>query len=62
MELPALNFGHGEDIDMLRDSVRRFAAQELTPRIGQRVKAFALMLALKLVPSFLLITTPCWPS
>jgi isovaleryl-CoA dehydrogenase len=32
MELPALNFGHGEDIDMLRDSVRRFAAQELTPR------------------------------
>ncbi len=32
MELPALNFGHGEDIDMLRDSVRRFAAQELAPR------------------------------
>ncbi len=32
MELPALNFGHGEDIDMLRDSVRRFATQELTPR------------------------------
>jgi len=32
MELPALNFGHGEDIDLLRDSVRRFAAQELTPR------------------------------
>ena len=32
MELPALNFGHGEEIDMLRDSVRRFAAQELAPR------------------------------
>jgi isovaleryl-CoA dehydrogenase len=35
MELPALNFGHGEDIDMLRDSVRRFAAQELAPRAAE---------------------------
>jgi isovaleryl-CoA dehydrogenase len=32
MEIPALGFGHGEDIDMLRDSVRRFAARELAPR------------------------------
>ena len=32
MEIPALRFGHGQDIDMLRESVRRFAAQELAPR------------------------------
>ncbi|MGE0668316.1 MAG: isovaleryl-CoA dehydrogenase [Sphingomonadales bacterium] len=35
MELPALNFGHGDDIDMLRDSVRRFAARELAPRAAE---------------------------
>jgi isovaleryl-CoA dehydrogenase len=32
MDIPSLRFGHGEEIDMLRDSVRRFAQQELTPR------------------------------
>ncbi|MEN3976954.1 isovaleryl-CoA dehydrogenase [Emcibacter sp. SYSU 3D8] len=32
MDLPALNFGHGDEIGMLRDSVSRFAAQELAPR------------------------------
>jgi isovaleryl-CoA dehydrogenase len=29
--LPALNFGHGETIDMLRDSVRAFAEKEIAP-------------------------------
>ncbi|MGE4060227.1 MAG: isovaleryl-CoA dehydrogenase, partial [Sphingomonadales bacterium] len=29
------NFGHGDDIDMLRDSVRRFAARELAPRAAE---------------------------
>ncbi len=28
---PHLNFGHGEDIDMLRDSVAKFAATEIAP-------------------------------
>jgi isovaleryl-CoA dehydrogenase len=32
MDIPALRFGHGEDIDMLRESVQRFAARELAPR------------------------------
>ncbi len=31
-ELPSLNFGLGEDIDMLRDTVRAFAANEIAPR------------------------------
>jgi len=32
MELPALRFEHGETIDMLRASVRDFAAREIAPR------------------------------
>ena len=31
-ELPSLNFGLGEEIDMLRDTVRAFAANEIAPR------------------------------
>lgn len=34
MNIPSLNFGLGEDIDMLRTSVARFTADELTPRAG----------------------------
>ena len=29
---PTLNFNHGEEIDMLRDMVTKFAAQEIAPR------------------------------
>jgi isovaleryl-CoA dehydrogenase len=32
MSIPTLNFNLGEDIDMLRESVARFTADELTPR------------------------------
>jgi isovaleryl-CoA dehydrogenase len=32
MNLPALDFDHGETIDMLRDSVRQFATDEIAPR------------------------------
>jgi isovaleryl-CoA dehydrogenase len=32
MDMQGLRFGHGDDIEMLRDSVRRFAQQELAPR------------------------------
>jgi len=32
MEYPSLSFAHGETIDMLRDSVRAFAAAEIAPR------------------------------
>nr|WP_290631939.1 isovaleryl-CoA dehydrogenase [Aquisalimonas sp.] len=32
IQLPTLNFGLGEDIDMLRDSVANFAAAEIAPR------------------------------
>lgn len=32
MDYPTLNFAHGETIDMLRDSVRSFAADEIAPR------------------------------
>ena len=32
---PTLNFGLGEDIDMLRNAVRQFAAGEITPRAAQ---------------------------
>ncbi len=35
MQIPTLDFGLGETIDMLRDSVASFAANELTPRAGQ---------------------------
>lgn len=31
-EFPHLQFNHGEDIDMLRDTVRRFAEDEILPR------------------------------
>jgi len=34
-ELPSLNFGLGEDIDMLRDTVRAFAANEIAPRAAE---------------------------
>jgi len=34
-ELPSLNFGLGEEIDMLRDSVRAFAANEIAPRAAE---------------------------
>ncbi len=30
--LPALNFDHGETIDMLRETVQQFAAAEIAPR------------------------------
>jgi len=32
MEIPSLDFAHGEDISMLRETVRRFAAEEIAPR------------------------------
>ncbi len=32
MRYPTLNFGLGEEIDMLRDTVRAFAAKEIAPR------------------------------
>ncbi|WP_313950242.1 isovaleryl-CoA dehydrogenase [Accumulibacter sp.] len=32
MEYPSLNFAHGETIDMLRASIRSFAADEIAPR------------------------------
>ena len=35
MELPALRFEHGETIDMLRASVREFAAREIAPRAAE---------------------------
>ncbi|MBO6539000.1 MAG: isovaleryl-CoA dehydrogenase [Rhizobiaceae bacterium] len=35
MYLNALNFGLGEDIDALRDMVRRFAADEIAPRAAE---------------------------
>jgi isovaleryl-CoA dehydrogenase len=34
-ELPSLNFGLGQEIDMLRDAVRDFAANEIAPRAGE---------------------------
>jgi len=35
MSYPTLNFGLGETIDMLRDSVHQFAQAELAPRAAQ---------------------------
>jgi isovaleryl-CoA dehydrogenase len=35
MEIPALRFDHGETIDMLRASVRDFAAREIAPRAAE---------------------------
>ena len=32
MEYPSLGFAHGETIDMLRESVRSFVADEIAPR------------------------------
>jgi isovaleryl-CoA dehydrogenase len=32
MSLPSIDFHHGEDIDMLRDTVAQFAAAEIAPR------------------------------
>jgi len=32
LNFPALNFAHGETIDMLRESVQQFAANEIAPR------------------------------
>ncbi len=34
-ELPSLDFGLGETVDMLRDSVRGFAADEIAPRAAE---------------------------
>ena len=33
-DFPALDFHHGETIDMLRATVRQFAADEIAPRAG----------------------------
>ena len=35
MDQPFLRFAHGESIDMLRDSVRSFAAEEIAPRAAE---------------------------
>jgi isovaleryl-CoA dehydrogenase len=35
MHLPSLNFALGENIDMLRDSVQRFASEEIAPRADE---------------------------
>jgi isovaleryl-CoA dehydrogenase len=35
LELPALNFHHGETIDMLRATVQQFAAAEIAPRAAE---------------------------
>ena len=35
MDQPFLRFAHGESIDMLRDSVRSFAAKEIAPRAAE---------------------------
>ncbi len=34
-DLPSLNFGLGETADMIRDSVRSFAADEIAPRAAE---------------------------
>ena len=39
IHLPSLNFALGENIDMLRDSVQRFAAEEIAPRADEIDKA-----------------------
>ena len=35
MQIPTLNFGHGETLDMLRDSVAGFAEKEIAPRAAE---------------------------
>ena len=32
MDYPSLGFAHGETIDMMRESIRHFAAAEIAPR------------------------------
>ena len=41
-DFPAIDFHHGETIDMLRSTVRQFAADEIAPRAGEidRANAF----------------------
>ena len=34
-DFPALRFAHGEDLDMLRATVRDFAAAEIAPRAAE---------------------------
>ncbi len=34
-DFPTLNFDHGETIDMLRATVRQFAADEIAPRAAE---------------------------
>ncbi len=34
-EFPSLNFGLGEDIDMLRDAVKAFASEQIAPRAAE---------------------------
>ena len=34
-DFPHLKFDHGEDIDMLRDTVARFVADQITPRAAE---------------------------
>ena len=41
--LPALDFNHGETIDMLRDSVRQFAADEIAPRAADIDRTLSLI-------------------
>ena len=35
MQINGLSFGHGEEIEMLRDTVRAFAEKEITPRAAE---------------------------
>ncbi|HSV82778.1 MAG TPA: acyl-CoA dehydrogenase family protein, partial [Ramlibacter sp.] len=35
MQLPGLNFGLGEDLEALRDSVQAFARTEIAPRAAE---------------------------
>ena len=39
MEIPSLDFALGEDIAMLRETVRRFAAEEILPRAEAELTA-----------------------
>ena len=50
MEMPFLRFAHGESIDMLREAVRDFAAQEIAPRAAEidRTNQFPMDLWVKL--------------
>ena len=35
LDLPTLTFDHGEELEMLRDTARRFAADRIAPRAGE---------------------------